>query len=608
MPTHQVTPPLDSLVLYKNKPARVAALGDKIDIELAGGQTKRVRPKDIELLHPGPLRQIADLVPLDGELTAAWELLEGTETTLRELAELAFDAYTPASAWAVWQQVAEGLAFVGTPSAIQVRSREIVERERAEREAKAAADQAWRALLERLAAARPAPDDAPHLGEIERLAVGQSDQSRILAALGHAQTPESAHRALIQIGHWPEHHNPHPRRCGAPLVDLDLPIPDLATETRLDLTHLSAYAIDDEGNQDPDDALSLDGERLWIHVADVGALVRPESDLECEARARGANLYLPEGVINMLPGAVTAQLGLGLQEISPALSFAVCCDSEGAIRDVEIHRTWVRVTRLSYDTVEQRLHEAPFATLRAITDRYRARRFALGASRLDLPDVSVRVTAGQVCIRPLPRLVSRELVADAMLMAGEAVARLCSEHAIPIPFASQPPPDSSDDSADLASMYARRRGFKPTRLVLEPERHAGLGLDYYTRATSPLRRYSDLLVHQQLRAWLDGTPLLERTQVLERIGEAEQSSIAVRRGERLSNQHWKLVYLKDNPNWTGEGVVVALEERRAVLLIPELALETRLRVRDGVTLNQTLKLGVNDVDLPELSVSFRVLG
>ena len=133
-------PPLDSLVLYKSKPARVAALGEKIEIELAGGQTKRVRPKDIELLHPGPLRHVSELVPLDGELHAAWELLEGGETTLRELAELAFDTYTPASVWAVWQQVAEGLAFAGTPSAIQVRPRELVERERAERAAKAAAE------------------------------------------------------------------------------------------------------------------------------------------------------------------------------------------------------------------------------------------------------------------------------------------------------------------------------------------------------------------------------------------------------------------------------------------------------------------------------------
>ncbi|MGQ9659474.1 MAG: RNB domain-containing ribonuclease [Thermochromatium sp.] len=609
MSTHQATPPLDSLVLYKTKPARVAALGEKIEIELEGGQTKRVRPKDIELLHPGPLRRLSDLVPLEGDLNTAWELLEGSETTLRELAELAFDAYTPASAWAAWQQVAEGLAFVGTPESIRVRSRAVVEREQAERAAKEAAERDWRAFLERLAAARPAPEDASRLSEVERLALGQSEYSRILETLGYPQTPEGAHRALIQFGYWPERYNPHPQRCGVPFSDIELPVPDLDQESRLDLTHLPSYAIDDEGNQDPDDALSLDGDRLWIHVADVGALVHPDSELERVARARGANLYLPEGVVNMLPVAVTERLGLGLQEVSPALSFALSCGPDGEIRDLEIHRTWVRVTRLSYESVEHRLNEEPFATLRAITDRFRARRLARGASRLALPEVSVRLTAdGQIRIRPLPRLMSRELVTDAMLMAGEAAARFCLEQAIPIPFAVQPPPDSTDESTDLASMYARRRSFKPTQLVLEPDRHASLGLDHYTRVTSPLRRYSDLLVHQQIRAWLTGAPPLDRAQVLERIAEAEQSSIAVRRGERLSNQHWKLVYLKENPDWKGQGVVVALEERRAVILIPELALEARIRVRGTVTLNQTLKIAVSEVDLPELSASFRMLG
>jgi len=608
LPTHQVTPPLDSLVLYKAKPARVAALGEKIEIELEGGQTKRVRPKDIELLHPGPLHRLSELVPLEGEWNAAWELLEGGETTLRELAELAFDAYTPASAWAVWQQVTKGLAFVGTPESIQVRPRALVEREQAERAAKEAAERDWRAFLERMAAARPAPEDAPRLSEVERLALGQSEHSPILEALGHPQTPEAAHRALIQVGYWPERYNPHPRRCGAPMDDIDLPVPDLEEESRLDLTHLPAYAIDEAGNQDPDDALSLDGDRLWIHVADVGALVTPDSALEREARARGANLYLPEGVVNMLPGRVTERLGLGLQEVSPALSFALRCDADGEIHDIEIHRTWVRVTRLSYEAVEQRLNEEPFATLCALTDRFRARRLAQGASRLALPEVSVRVEDGQVNIRPLPRLRSRELVTDAMLMAGVAAARFCLDRAIPIPFAVQPPPDTGEEGTDLASMYARRRGFKPTRLVLEPDRHASLGLEHYTRATSPLRRYSDLLVHQQIRAWLDGAPLLDRAQVLERIGAAEQASIVVRRGERLSNQHWKLVYLKENPGWRGQGVVVALEERRAVILVPDLALEARIRVRDTVTLNQTLRIAVSEIDLPELSVSFRTLG
>lgn len=593
-------------MLYKVRPARVVSVGEKIEIELDGGN-KRVRPKDVELLHPGPLRALADLVPQEGELNEAWELLEGGETTLRDLAELAFNDFTPATAWAAWQLVAEGLAFTGTPNAIQVRTREVVERERAERAAKAAVEQDWNAFLQRMAAAAPVAEDGPRLGEVERLALGQAEHSRVLEALGYPQTSENAHRALIQVGHWDARVNPYPARCGVALDTLALPVPELPEEERLDLTHLAAYAIDDEGNQDPDDALSLDGDRLWVHVADVAALVGPDSDLEREARARGANLYLPEGVVTMLPLALTERLGLGLQPVSPALSFACRCDEHGELRDLEVVRSWVRVERLSYASVEHRLDTAPFAAMRAITDRFRQRRVAAGATSLALPEVSVKVEAGQVSVRPLPRLASRELVADAMLMAGEAAATFCLERGIPIPYATQAPPEPGDEPADLAAMYARRRCFKPTRSSLQPDLHAGLGLARYARATSPLRRFSDLLVHQQIRAWLAGRDALSTQQVAERIGEADNAGIGIRRGERLSNQHWKLVFLHQHPGWRGEGVVVGREERKSILLIPELALETRIRLKEDPPLNQVIRLALSEVDIPELTASFRAL-
>jgi hypothetical protein len=89
-------------------------------------------------------------------------------------------------------------------------------------------------------------------------------------------------------------------------------LPELPDEERLDLTGLPAYAIDDEGNLDPDDALSLDGDRLWVHIADVAALVRPGSPADLEARARGATLYLPETTVPMLPAAAVPRMGLGL--------------------------------------------------------------------------------------------------------------------------------------------------------------------------------------------------------------------------------------------------------------------------------------------------------
>ncbi len=63
----EAAPRADALVLYKTHPARVRAVADKIEIELEGGQTKRVRPKDLLLLHPGPLHRLSDLVRALGQ-------------------------------------------------------------------------------------------------------------------------------------------------------------------------------------------------------------------------------------------------------------------------------------------------------------------------------------------------------------------------------------------------------------------------------------------------------------------------------------------------------------------------------------------------------------
>ncbi|MEY6431183.1 RNB domain-containing ribonuclease [Thioalkalicoccus limnaeus] len=608
MSNHALSLQADSLVLYKIHPARVLAVGEKIDIELEGGQTKRVRPKDIEVLHPGPLRSLADLAPCEGEIEEAWSLLEGGETDLKELTELIFEAYTPACCWTVWRLVAAGIYFTGSPQRIQVRSRDEVERDRAERAAKAAAEAEWRAFLERMEAARPAPEDCARLAEVERLALGQSEYSRILQALGHQETPQNAHRALVRCGYWSRNHNPYPARAGVRLDDPVLPVPEPVDEPRLDLTHLPSYAIDDEGNQDPDDAISLDGEWLWVHVADVGMLVAADGELEREARGRGANLYLPETVINMLPVEITERLGLGLQSTSPALSFGFRCSEGGEPLDLRIERTWIRAQRWTYGDVEAVIGDEPFASIERFLAPFRARRVERRVASLDLPEVSVRVHDGRVLVRPLPRLRSRDLVTEAMLMAGEAVARFCHEQALPIPFAGQPMPEVQDSPTDLAGMYALRRKFKPTRMAREPEPHAGLGLHFYTRATSPLRRYSDLLVHQQLRAWLRGEPCLDVETVMSRIAEADMAGSQVRRAERLSNQHWKLVYLRENPEWRGDGVVVEVAEHKATVLIPELALEARVRLRGETTPNARVSLIPREVDLPDLAVYFSAKG
>ena len=599
-------PVAGSLVLYKIRPARVKEMADKIEIELEGGKTKRVRDKDVTLLHPGPLHSLKELTPRSGEVEENWELLEGSTTEIRELTELVYGDYTPATAWAAWQLVEEGIYFAGTPDSIKPRAADAVKEEQEKRASKAREEQAWNAFMQRIQQGEMLEEDLKPLAEVEALALGRREGSRILNSLGVQETPVNAHRLLVKTGYWGINENPYPRRMGINEEIPDYPVPELAEDQRLDLTHLDAYAIDDEDNEDPDDAISLDGERIWVHVADVAALVPPDSEMDLDARARGANLYQPERVIPMLPQAVTDRLGLGLDAQSPALSISFRLTETGEIADTQIHLTRLKVQRISYAQADLAMQEAPFVQLLRMSRGYRQRREQAGAAFIQLPEVKIRVKEGQVEIHPIPPLESREMVTDLMLAAGEAVARYCLERDIPVPFATQAPPDEPGRPQGMAAMYAYVRKFKPTQVKTQPELHSGLGLEAYTRATSPLRRYSDLLTHQQLRAHLRGKEVMDIHKLSERLSLAEMGSMAIRKAERLSNSHWRLIYLRDNPKWQGDAVVVAREGERTKVIIPELAMDAKVRVKSAADLNATLRLKPREIDLPDLACYFRI--
>jgi exoribonuclease-2 len=599
----------DSLVLYKNRPGRITGLSDKkIDVQIDHGETVSVRPKDVILLHPGPLRTLNELKPPKGEVQAAWELLAGETTTLPELAELAFDTFTPATAWATYQLLTEGLYFSGAPEAIHVHSVEKVEAIQAARAARAAEEQAWQGFLVRAQSGRHEPGDERYLNEVVALALEQRTQSRALRALGREETPQNAHALLLATGYWTPAVDPYPQRQRVPATAPDLPLPPLPDEPRRDLTHLAAYAIDDEEASDPDDAITWEDGRLWVHVADVAALVPPSSEADLEARARGANLYLPEGTVSMLPPGVTDALGLGLHEVSPALSFGIDLGEYGAVRSVEIVPSWVRVTRVTYDEVEERLADPPFAELDALARGSAARRQANGSIELHLPEIKLRATGEVVTIRPLPPLRSRDLVREAMLLTGVAVAQYAQANNLVVPYSVQEAPDEVLDLWDgaLSAMFAQRRLLRPSQPRVAPGPHTGLGLAQYVQATSPLRRYADLLVHQQLRAHLRGETPLDAAAITARLAEASAAIGVARRTERLANLHWKLVYLLQHPDWRGEGVVVEKPGNRAVVLIPDLELETEIYGRPDLALDEFVQLQVSEVNLPALESKFRV--
>jgi len=346
--------------------------------------------------------------------------------TLRELAELAFGRFIPSTAWEAWQLTCDGLYFHGTPDCITACSREEVSQKQEARRLKASQKIAWTGFLTRVANRQVTSEDDHFLAEVEAMALGEANKSRVLHELGRSQNPQNAHSLLLDLGRWNNRFNPHPKRFGAPLSASVSNLPELPEEDRVDLTHLPAFAIDNAWTTDPDDALSLEGpNRLWVHVADVAAIVPPDSPADIEARNRAASLYLPEMTVPMLPVVASERLALGISDISPALSFGLNLDSEGGIIGIEIVPSWVRVSRLSYEQAEGMFHDLPFEGLLRLAQNNEARRKQNGAVSIELPEIDVRVEDGKVVFHPVRSLRSQMIVREAMLM-------VCAQRGDPI--------------------------------------------------------------------------------------------------------------------------------------------------------------------------------
>jgi exoribonuclease-2 len=590
-----------ALVIYKGKPALAEEKGDRLELTLEGGEKLKVRPKDVLFLHPGPSR--LELRVPEGEEEAAWELLEGQKVSLKELAELAFGAYTPEAAYGAYLLAQKGERFVLEGGEVRARTREELASLEEMKRRKEERERAFGEAVERIRQGRPSLEDRPLLAEVEALAYGERKESRLLKALGLPETPEAAHGLLLRLGLW-RRENPHPRRLGLPLAPPDLPVPPLPEEERVDLTHLPAFAIDDEGSQDPDDALYAErveeGFRLFVHVADVAALVGPGSPLDGEALRRGANLYLPEGTVPMLPLAVTEALGLGLKEVSPALTFELLVSPEGELLREDLYLSWVRVRRLSY---REALEVEALAPMKVLAEAFLRKRLAQGALDIALPEVKVRVEGEEIRITPLPPYESRVWVREAMLLAGYAAAHLALREGLPFPFATQEAPSHRVEGEGLAAMWAQRKALKRAQLKAVPAPHRGLGLPLYAQVTSPLRRYLDLVAHQQLRAWLKGERPLSQGEVLERVGAAEAVADLVREGERRSKLHWTLLYLMEK-GYEGPGILVERRGGQGVFLLPELGLSAQVALSGPLALNAEVRLRFLEADLPALEARF----
>lgn len=622
-----------SLVLYKNQPALLQKVStDKYTILYCtalpspGGKpaqftTQKVREKDIELLFETTsgektllvqlLRVSEDAKAMQERIEPLYELLSEEEdsfTTPVSFADLQdyADVKTAQDSWLLYKALKNTLFFTEQDSlSFMLQTKEVIARQEEKNKAKEVEQEIRSAFIRRLKAKKlDLPADAQLMQDVEALALGQSDKSKTMKEAGFTETPEKAHKLLLDTGVWTVTKNPYPTRWGLSTQSATQRLAPPPEEERITLEQ-EAYAIDNQWSTDPDDAIAFDGQYVWVHIADPASSVYPDSPIDIAARHRGATLYIPEGAVRMLAEDSLEDYALGLTPLSRALSFCIELDENGAVLSCKVLKTLVKVKRYTYEEADIQKDSPQLAPLYAIARRNEQRRLKAGAVSITLPEVHISVTDGIVNISPALSWESNNVVREFMLLAGEAVAKFAFKNGIPFPFVSQEKPDLPTNILDgYAGQYQLRRCMRSRSLGVTPMQHAGLGLGMYTQVTSPLRRYSDLVAHQQLRAFIDGRPLLNKDTMLERIAAGDAAAGASVKAERKSNLHWTLVYLTQNPQWEGDAVVVELKGKQALCLIPSLAQETLLTPSRTVALNDTIKVRAGNIDIPTLSVNF----
>ena len=340
------------------------------------------------------------------------------------------------------------------------------------------------------------------------------------------------------------------------------PTPLISDPDRLDLTDLTVFSIDDAETRDRDDALSIetldDGNsyRVGIHITDVGALIPRGSALDVEADRRMSSLYLPEQTISMLPRRVSTDRGsVNPGEERAAISLIAELRDDGQVADWKVVRSVIRSGHaLSYPEADGIIGDSghPLHTeltaLHNLSERLRAQREARGALNFDRDELSVKVGSdGQISVAVVPRNApSRNLIQEYMVLCNSLLAQYCSEAGLPAPFRSQTTPDVSDIEAQFPPgplrSYLMLRRLTPAVVATKPGAHGGLGLEAYTQATSPLRRYPDLMVQRQISHHLRTGETLYDSESVTSI--AHRADAQIRQMSRIENQRRQYFFLK----------------------------------------------------------------
>ncbi len=406
---------------------------------------------------------------------------------------------------------------------------------------------------------------------------------------------------------------------------------EAAKVDRLDLTGLKIFTIDPTDAKDFDDAVSiqLDGDRtiLGVHIADVSSWIRPGSEFDLKAKERGFTSYLPGMTLPMLPRSFTRMASLVEGCISSANSLLIAVDAKsGEVISSSRRRSTIKVSaRLSFDDLQTFIEKGVCGKLDAdslkclgsvVKLARKMREFRRSTERfLNLETVSSRAVFDEsetriVGIKMEKQREAERIVEECMLAANVEVAKELDAKGIPGLFRIHDEPDPEKiaefcefvrSSFDINPGDISRRekcdAFLselpegPKKQVIcdsflralpravysaEPSMHYGLGKYFYSHFTSPIRRYPDLAVHQQLLASDCRTHMRSRRDFEEIAADTSSKEENNDRAYYAANDRMKLHFLKNNfmdeASEPLEGVILKITGKGLLVNLPAFGL------------------------------------
>ncbi len=366
--------------------------------------------------------------------------------------------------------------------------------------------------------------------------------------------------------------------------------------SRKDLTGFSLMTIDGQATLDFDDAISIENHgdhyHLGIHIIDVGHFIKKGDVIDQEALGRGSSIYMPDQKISMIPACLAENLcSLKAGQLRPAISIMVTLDKSFEIIEYEIIPSLIQVEQqLTYYDVNIIAQDSKeIIILRDIADQFRQNRLAAGAVQITLPDINVWVDENnEVTVNKVNReSPGRMLVSEIMIMANWLMAKFLAQHNAPAIYRSQTAPRDRLYKGTEGSLFQncmQRRLLSRFVLSPNPEHHSGLGLDAYVTATSPIRKYFDLVTQRQIRAVL-GLDVPYTTKEIDNIIQMlEEPMSCVSKLQFNRHRYWLLKYLEKRIGQKEEAVVLYKKRNTYHILISEYMIECDLPSSSGIDL------------------------